>query len=438
MTDKLPPNLLALFAPRPPLRWVPPSDHAPEERKTAAIGGIGAFLPQLQEYKETDKYAPTESWLQKQDRIKLEKKQRQRKLLEEGPTSCEGDPICSSPFIITSPTSGRSVPCSARFADELCPIDKPQEDPNIRGDAFKTLIVARLSYEATEQDLESEFGRFGPIERIRIVTDTHQDEKPNKKKKKHRGYAFVVYEREKDMRAALENCDGLRIKDRRIKLDVERGRTVKGWKPRRFGGGIGGRNYTKAVPPRPMGAGGFAPNGPGPQRGGGFRGGFDGGRGRGGFRGGFDRGGYAGGSRGGGIGYQGGQGFQDRGRGGYGGAPTGPRGGGFRGGYGAGSPDRATPGGYDARGGGRSFDDRNGGYRGSNRGYGERDGAPRGGGGNANNEPVGSRPREGGYRDRDGSRDGGYGRPREDDSRKRPYGESNGYDDDARKSQRRY
>lgn len=35
---------------------------------------------------------------------------------------------------------------------------------------------------------------------IRIVVDTHQDEKPNKKKKKHRGYAFVVFEREKDMR----------------------------------------------------------------------------------------------------------------------------------------------------------------------------------------------------------------------------------------------
>ena len=48
-------------------------------------------------------------------------------------------------------------------------IDKPQEDPNIRGDAFKTLIVARLSYDATEQDLESEFGRFGPIERVSSV-----------------------------------------------------------------------------------------------------------------------------------------------------------------------------------------------------------------------------------------------------------------------------
>jgi hypothetical protein len=94
MTDKLPPNLLALFAPRPPLRWVPPSDHAPEERKTAHISGIAAFLPQLQEYKETDEYTPTESWLQRKDRIKLEKKQRQEKLLKDGPLSCEGAPTC--------------------------------------------------------------------------------------------------------------------------------------------------------------------------------------------------------------------------------------------------------------------------------------------------------------------------------------------------------
>lgn len=35
---------------------------------------------------------------------------------------------------------------------------------------------------------------------IRIIRDTHAHEKPNKKKKPHRGYAFVVFEREKDMR----------------------------------------------------------------------------------------------------------------------------------------------------------------------------------------------------------------------------------------------
>lgn len=37
-------------------------------------------------------------------------------------------------------------------------------------------------------------------QQIRIIVDTHAHEKPNKKKKPHRGYAFVVFEREKDMR----------------------------------------------------------------------------------------------------------------------------------------------------------------------------------------------------------------------------------------------
>lgn len=43
---------------------------------------------------------------------------------------------------------------------------KPGDDSNVRGDAFKTLFVARLSYDTTEKDLEREFGRFGPIERV--------------------------------------------------------------------------------------------------------------------------------------------------------------------------------------------------------------------------------------------------------------------------------
>ena len=36
--------------------------------------------------------------------------------------------------------------------------DNHHEDPNIRGDAFKTLIVARLSYEADEEDIGREIG----------------------------------------------------------------------------------------------------------------------------------------------------------------------------------------------------------------------------------------------------------------------------------------
>lgn len=152
MTDKLPPNLLALFAPRPALRWVPPSDHAPEDRKTATITGLAAYLPQLREYKETDVYEPTESCLQRKDRVKLEKQQKQKAMKEDISSLCA----------YYSGTKGFSSSTANH-----CAADKPQEDANIRGDAFKTLIVARLSYDATEKHLESEFGRFGAIERVR-------------------------------------------------------------------------------------------------------------------------------------------------------------------------------------------------------------------------------------------------------------------------------
>lgn len=39
--------------------------------------------------------------------------------------------------------------------------------------------------------------------------------------------------------AAYKNADGKKIDGRRVLVDVERGRTVKGWRPRRLGGGLG-------------------------------------------------------------------------------------------------------------------------------------------------------------------------------------------------------
>ena len=79
MTDKLPSNLLQLFAPRPQLRYLPHIDAAPEARTTHAISGVAAFLPALKE--EPIDYEPTESWLQKQQRELYEKKQAAEKLL---------------------------------------------------------------------------------------------------------------------------------------------------------------------------------------------------------------------------------------------------------------------------------------------------------------------------------------------------------------------
>ena len=44
MTQFLPPNLLALFAPRDPIPYLPPANKLPHEKKTAGYVGIGAFL----------------------------------------------------------------------------------------------------------------------------------------------------------------------------------------------------------------------------------------------------------------------------------------------------------------------------------------------------------------------------------------------------------
>lgn len=44
MTQFLPPNLLALFAARDPIPYLPPADKLPHEKKTRGYAGVGAFL----------------------------------------------------------------------------------------------------------------------------------------------------------------------------------------------------------------------------------------------------------------------------------------------------------------------------------------------------------------------------------------------------------
>jgi len=66
------------------------------------------------------------------------------------------------------------------------------------------------------------------------------------KKGKSRGYAFIEFEHSKDLKEAYKDADGRKINNRRILVDVERGRTVKNWKPRRLGGGLGN---TRLLPP---------------------------------------------------------------------------------------------------------------------------------------------------------------------------------------------
>jgi U1 small nuclear ribonucleoprotein len=66
---------------------------------------------------------------------------------------------------------------------------------------------------------------------VRLVHD--------KDSKKPRGYAFIEYQHTRDMKNAYKQADGRKIDNRRVLVDVERGRTVPNWRPRRLGGGLG-------------------------------------------------------------------------------------------------------------------------------------------------------------------------------------------------------
>jgi U1 small nuclear ribonucleoprotein len=96
---------------------------------------------------------------------------------------------------------------------------------------YNTLFVGRLAYEVTERKLLREMEAFGPVKDIKLVRESDS---------KSRGYGFVEYENEEDMKRAYRAADGMRVEGREIVADVERGHTVPSWLPRRLGGGLGG------------------------------------------------------------------------------------------------------------------------------------------------------------------------------------------------------
>uniref|UniRef100_A0A7N0UC27 RRM domain-containing protein n=1 Tax=Kalanchoe fedtschenkoi TaxID=63787 RepID=A0A7N0UC27_KALFE len=188
-------NLLKLFEARPPLEFKPP----PERRKCQPYTGMAQFVEKFAEPGDPE-YAPPpkEVELPSQRRARIHKLR-----LEKG---------------------------EQKAAEELKKYD-PQNDPNVSGDPYKTLFVARLNYETNESKIKREFEAYGPIKRVRMITD--------KETNKPRGYAFIEYVHTRDMKSAYKQADGRKLDNRRVLVDVERGRTVPNWRPRRLGGGLG-------------------------------------------------------------------------------------------------------------------------------------------------------------------------------------------------------
>lgn len=205
-SSHLPERIAKLFKPRPPLAYLAPSDIPIENRKNVEITGILALLPQLKEYVAQYPFQEPTSVNYLQRKAKKEKEAKRIQTLA-----------------------------------QAIALWDPEKDPHIQGNPYKMLFVARLAYGVTEVDLQKEFAVYGPIERVRLVRD---------RTGKSRGYAFVLFEKEKDLARACKEANGKVIAGRSVVVDVERGRTVRGWKPRRLGGGLGGRGGKGTVEER--------------------------------------------------------------------------------------------------------------------------------------------------------------------------------------------
>ena len=99
------------------------------------------------------------------------------------------------------------------------------------------IFVGNLSYQATEDDLQSAFSQFGAVERVSIVRDRESGQS--------RGFGFVEMPNEEEAGTAIMALNGREVKGRAIKVNEARPR-----EERTSGGAAGGGGYNRQRPAR--------------------------------------------------------------------------------------------------------------------------------------------------------------------------------------------
>jgi RNA recognition motif-containing protein len=138
------------------------------------------------------------------------------------------------------------------------------------------IYVGNLPYTATEEDVTDLFAAYGPVERVKIITDRETG--------RSKGFAFVTLGDQSQLNASIEALDGQDYQGRALRVNASEPKEARPGGFRSGGGGGGGGGY-------------------GGDRRGGGGGGYKGGGG-----GGYKGGGGGGDRRGGGGGYKGGGG----------------------------------------------------------------------------------------------------------------------------------
>ncbi len=142
------------------------------------------------------------------------------------------------------------------------------------------IYVGNLPYTATEEDVTDLFAAYGPVERVKIITDRETG--------RSKGFAFVTLGDQSQLNASIEALDGQDYQGRALRVNASEPKEARpgGFRSGGGGGGGGGGGYGGE---RRSGGGG----------GGGYKGGGGGGGYKGGGGGGGDRRGGGGGGGGG-------------------------------------------------------------------------------------------------------------------------------------------
>ena len=206
MTERFPQSIQQLFAPKPPLLYVPPADYPSKLRRSRAVAPVLSLKHRYQAHLDdlkatTTTSTPTLSAHQQQialgQKRRLQQQQSYKRQLDEWHSYSHADVDISDPH--------------------------------------RTVFVLRLDYLITELDLSKALTNYGVIESVKIIR--------NRADNSSRGYGFIVFERDTDAAACVLELlrTGIRLGSRTALIDFERGHTQRNWLPRRLGGGLGGR-----------------------------------------------------------------------------------------------------------------------------------------------------------------------------------------------------
>ncbi|XP_011151957.2 U11/U12 small nuclear ribonucleoprotein 35 kDa protein [Harpegnathos saltator] len=104
---------------------------------------------------------------------------------------------------------------------------------NLESKSERTLFVARFGPKINKNDLIEFFNRYGDVISAKVIVDVVTG--------LSQGYGFVEMRSEEDVKRVFRRAIDVTLKGYQIFIDRECGRTMKGWKPRRLGGGFGGK-----------------------------------------------------------------------------------------------------------------------------------------------------------------------------------------------------